>query len=165
MTNDRFPPKMFFARINSERGCSSLSVHSLVLWYALYPCYTRQPRRFKIVHDENTPDLYIVPSKREKKRERKKKKERKKEKYSWNSQCEVKMFVRGRIGVDRWEPERVSRTYEAERLSIRSLRWIIKFNIRAFENKGCWIIINNLTHHSKRKFQRIVYSSPILLQL
>lgn len=47
------------------------------------------------------------------------------------------MFVRGRIRIDRWEPERVSRTYEAERLWIRALRWIIKFNIR----EGCWIII------------------------
>lgn len=77
------------------------------------------------------------------------------------------MFVRGRIRIDRWEPERVSRTYEAERFWIRALRWIIKFNIREERLLNYYPLpsVAEKIWPTIRKFQRIVhlYSSPILL--
>lgn len=74
MTNDRFPPKMFFARINSERGCSSLSVHSLVLWYA------RVTRVNRVGLKSCTMKIHQISTS---KQERKREKGRKKEKYWW----------------------------------------------------------------------------------
>ena len=76
------------------------------------------------------------------------------------------MFVRGRIRIDRWEPERVSRiVYEAERLWICALRWIIKFNIREERLLNYYPLpsVAEKIWPTIRKFQRIVYSSPILL--
>lgn len=156
MTNDRFPPKMFFARINSERGCSSLSVHSLVLWYA------RVTRVNRVGLKSCTMKIHQISTS---KQEREREKGRKKKNIGGNSQREIKMFVRGRIRIDRWEPERVSRTYEAERLWIRALRWIIKFNIREERLLNYYPLpsVAEKIWPTIRKFQRIVHSSPILL--
>lgn len=64
-----FCPHKFRARLFITLGTFSR--------FMIRPCYTRQPRRFKIVHDENTPDLYIVPSDRERETWRGRKKKRK----------------------------------------------------------------------------------------